>query len=273
MTATILPLNHVACPRCNGGNILGVWENGHCPLCKGENHILNPLIEEWRTSTNPARMIEMLGDKADERRLQMWASVCGDLCESRWPSNLGPGEVPSRLVASWTMEYFGDNYVSRKEVCNILRCLFPNPNIERERVECPECEGEGTMEYLISEDDTAEFPCETCHGAKEIEAPIIDPSWRSSTVMDLARTIRGVACQACKATGTVIIGVERSGRKNFGRCGNCNGMCSFPELFERMPILGDALLGAGCDDDEIIIHCQCGEHVGGCWVVKAIIGS
>lgn len=66
----------------------------------------------------------------------------------------------------------------------------------------------------------------------------LDPRWLSSTVMDLSRTIYD----------------ER--------------------FFERMPILGDALMDAGCDDDNIINHCgsDC-EHYLGCWVLDLILGK
>jgi hypothetical protein len=44
--------------------------------------------------------------------------------------------------------------------------------------------------------------------------------------------------------------------------------------FERMPILGDALEDAGCDNADILNHCrQGGEHVRGCWVVDLILGK
>jgi hypothetical protein len=44
--------------------------------------------------------------------------------------------------------------------------------------------------------------------------------------------------------------------------------------FERMPILGDALEDAGCDNADILNHCrQPGEHVRGCWVVDLILGK
>ncbi|MCE9563791.1 MAG: hypothetical protein K8U57_17250 [Planctomycetes bacterium] len=44
--------------------------------------------------------------------------------------------------------------------------------------------------------------------------------------------------------------------------------------FDRMPILGDALQDAGCDNDDILNHCrQPGEHVRGCWVVDLILGK
>jgi hypothetical protein len=41
-----------------------------------------------------------------------------------------------------------------------------------------------------------------------------------------------------------------------------------------MPLLGDALLDAGCDDDEVLAHCRAGgEHVRGCWVVDLLLGK
>ncbi len=66
----------------------------------------------------------------------------------------------------------------------------------------------------------------------------LDPRWLSSTVVDLARTIYD----------------ER--------------------VFERMPILADALMDAGCDSEEIINHCQGpGPHTRGCWVVDLLLGK
>ncbi len=66
----------------------------------------------------------------------------------------------------------------------------------------------------------------------------LDPRWLSSTVLDLARTTYD----------------ER--------------------VFERMPILGDALMDAGCDNETLIQHCQGpGPHVRGCWVVDLLLGK
>jgi hypothetical protein len=41
-----------------------------------------------------------------------------------------------------------------------------------------------------------------------------------------------------------------------------------------MPILGDALLDAGLDDDEVVAHCRAGgEHVRGCWALDLLLGK
>lgn len=45
--------------------------------------------------------------------------------------------------------------------------------------------------------------------------------------------------------------------------------------FDRMPILADALQDAGCDDEQVLIHCRDPEqvHVRGCWVVDLVLGK
>jgi hypothetical protein len=44
--------------------------------------------------------------------------------------------------------------------------------------------------------------------------------------------------------------------------------------FDRLPILADALMDAGCDNDDILTHCRSeGPHVRGCWVVDLILGK
>jgi hypothetical protein len=45
--------------------------------------------------------------------------------------------------------------------------------------------------------------------------------------------------------------------------------------FSAMPILADAFMDSGCDNDEILNHCRDPKqvHVRGCWVVDAILGK
>jgi hypothetical protein len=42
--------------------------------------------------------------------------------------------------------------------------------------------------------------------------------------------------------------------------------------FGQMAILADALMDAGCDNEEIVNHCRSdGPHVRGCWVVDLLV--
>jgi hypothetical protein len=46
------------------------------------------------------------------------------------------------------------------------------------------------------------------------------------------------------------------------------------QAFDRLPILADALLDAGCEDEKLIGHCRSeGPHVRGCWAVDLILGK
>jgi hypothetical protein len=44
--------------------------------------------------------------------------------------------------------------------------------------------------------------------------------------------------------------------------------------FDRLPVLADALMDAGCADEQVLSHCSsAGPHVRGCWVVDLALGK
>jgi hypothetical protein len=67
----------------------------------------------------------------------------------------------------------------------------------------------------------------------------LDPAWRTSTAVALAQQMYDA--------------------RDFG----------------LMPILGDALQDAGCENEDILTHCRDanGTHVRGCWVVDLVLGK
>ena len=44
------------------------------------------------------------------------------------------------------------------------------------------------------------------------------------------------------------------------------------QAFDRLPLLRDALMDAGCADDQVLGHCDRPVHVRGCWLVDRILG-
>lgn len=46
------------------------------------------------------------------------------------------------------------------------------------------------------------------------------------------------------------------------------------KALDRLPVLADALMDAGCEDEQVVSHCRCdGPHARGCWVVDLIMGN
>jgi len=169
---------------------------------------------------------------------------------------------------------------------DLLRCIFRCPAMPREMVECDVCKG-----YWKKSE------CSNCINGKVVE-PLIDPRWKSSTVLDLAKVIRGFPDLVEK----------RERLRNSGRGVLCNSGCCYecvecsaktgsPDLCKEClelraicnsmsesagvfsidpqpihPILADALEDAGCDNEFIISHLRQEVHVAGkCWVVEEIL--
>lgn len=100
------------------------------------------------------------------------------------------------------------------------------------------------LAYLVASVDAplpVEAPTVACGYLRDVFAdpfaPVeINPHWRTSEVREMARGIYD----------------ERA--------------------FDRMPILADALLDAGCEDEAVLGHCREAVHLRGCWLVDGLLG-
>jgi hypothetical protein len=222
---------------------------------------------QWLKSKNPSKMLESLRGKGNGRKLRLFACAC---CNNLKDSILSE----SAKNAIEVIERFADSKASVEELAGARQVAEDASN---------EVEDDSSYAVVIA---AAEEPWETTAVIREVEMeaaysveaaleampelksefgtrvqretkargitanlvrdifgnpfqPVtFDPRWLSSTVIDLARTIYD----------------ER--------------------VFERMPILADALMDAGCDSEEILAHCHgTGPHVRGCWVVDLILAK
>jgi hypothetical protein len=214
--------------------------------------------EEWLECSDPETMLEQF-EEAGERIQTLLAAAC---LRRIW--NLLPGPRCRAVVD--TLERYADGQASAEE-------LEWDRNAAREEMEvqCPgfpddnraggfaglaasashlspivfnAAEATGWARNTYPRADSVDCKPEhevQCALARDILGdpfrPVtLDPSWRTSTVVDLAHSIY----------------TDRT--------------------FDRMPILGDALEVAGCDNRDILDHCRGpGEHVRGCWVVDLIL--
>jgi len=209
---------------------------------------------EWLDSTDPSRMRVYLSDKATERKLRLFACAC---CRQIWNS-LCPED--SRRVVE-VNELFADNQTNGEDLGR-ARSKAHNAawsaRIQNQR------EGKPT-EIVVRRLYFAAFMANTANRLLRDQMPLLsedaelsvaspslfrdifgnpyrpvtlDPRWLSSTVLDLAN----------------VIYADRA--------------------FERLPVLADALMDAGCDNEAILNHCRSeGPHVRGCWVVDLVLGK
>lgn len=241
--------DRVTCPACNGmpsrhieGRDLG------CSLCADIGSLP---VDAWDRETDPARLVRMLGGvERNRERLQVWS----DEMDRLWAIELKHG-IPSHPQlyrnTHWWLCDVGGEWATNELKSSLLRCLFANPLIERERVECPTCGGEGV--WRTNDDSLEDYDCAACKGEKTIPAPRIDQRWLSCEVRDLVGLITGDC-------GRVVSTVN---------AGNVLAVPARPRL-DLMPRLRYALMDAGCDDEEMFNHALAGTHVKECWVIAEL---
>jgi hypothetical protein len=203
--------------------------------------------QEWLQCTDPAQMLEFLKDKTTDRKCRLFAVAC---CQRVWHLLT---EIGKEAVCC--AERFADGTATAKELASADNAGYWHGNALFINEEPETVQSAYFAAFLAVRGEYAESSSEAARSLGGDEAneqgrlsrdifgnpfrPIaIDPRWQTSTVVDLGSAIYQ----------------ERA--------------------FDRMPILGDALEDAGCDNDEIIQHCRGpGLHVRGCWVVDLILGK
>jgi hypothetical protein len=233
--------------------------------------------EEWLTSTNPWGMIDFVGPGASARKLRLFACACCrqvwnpflppfvirvvEAAEAFADGELGAevlagvrayvaraAAVADHEDANNGTRYFGDVLGA----CLSASCQSVNvAELAQDASHTTaSAAGDGPLRdglrVVRVEDRPPEFFAELAAQAdlfrdvfgNPFRPVAVDPAWRTSTVVALARGIYA------------------------------------DHAFDRMPILADALQDAGCDDEEILNHCrEPREHARGCWVVDLVLGK
>jgi hypothetical protein len=237
---------------------------------------------EWLTATDPAPMLKVVRDKASDRKLRLFGVAC---CRMVWQDF--QEERIRRLVD--VSEEFADGianlqqlqsvrqeaeraYASnqgdsgnqdveeaalglgeRLDLTKVLRWAVYSTvffDVESWLRRCDsDADQDGKNRAFAVALDQQRIRAKTAHAAllhdifgNPFRPVVVGPRWLTSSVVDLARSI-----------------YEADPRQAGGYMG--------------MPILADALMDAGCDNDDILNHCRGeGPHVRGCWVLDLLTG-
>jgi hypothetical protein len=219
---------------------------------------------EWAACTNPTAALTFLRGQASDRKMRLFAVAC---CRKLWEFIRDERLRKATDVA----EQFADAGVTASELRaadESTAGLLTDPVRSDELTpgELSACwvaseSAAEAAEYVLGHCSRKDFDVpykillwwrqkrkmatfQLCvfrdlFGLLPFRAVAFDPSWRTSDVMLLATGIYE------------------------------------EKAFDRMPILADALQDAGCDNEQMLLHCRDTSltHVRGCWALDLVLGK
>ena len=242
---------------------------------------------EWLACTEPGPMLEFRRRNATCRQLRLFAVAC---CRRFW-SRLDPNHVEELQRAIELAERFIEKQATYDE-CGATRADLASRTLSDQTI--------AIMCALAPEiRDTAVAGANAALSAMCYREELVVPERRAQVALlhDIfgPLSFRSVALDPSVLAGLVV--PER--RAQVALLHDVFGSLPFhpvtvppdvlawndrlvPRLAQAiyverrwgdMPILSDALLDAGCGDEEILAHCRAGgEHVRGCWVIDLLLG-
>lgn len=213
---------------------------------------------EWLACTEPEPMLEYLEGGASDRKLRLFAMAC---CQRIWrlltdSRSRGAVEIAEKVA---------DGKVGREEL------TFGRAAADRAHFEAPRSANFRSLDAApnATEDDAFCSATDTAASAADAmqlaasgdgTAKVMERQQQAHLVRDIfGNPFRPVTFEPAWLTVQVLELVQSIYEER---------------AFDRMPILGEALEAAGCDNADILSHCRdAGPHVRGCWVVDAILGK
>jgi hypothetical protein len=234
---------------------------------------------EWVTCASPGRMLEAVRGLATPRQLRLFQVACvrrvwryvteaGSRAVVDLVERAADGPVPYAEVSALPYDWLTDD------------CGGPGP-AERHAYMVA-----GHVGYsLLGPVNTSEFPSDDWQDARSAA------EGAATVVAEAARLPNGdehlAAYQALQATeGAAQAGLLRDllgdpfrpvAFDPRWRTADTVGLARAiyeDRAFDRLPLLADALMDAGCSDEQVLGHCRGdGLHTRGCWVVDLVLGK
>jgi hypothetical protein len=212
--------------------------------------------DEWASSSDPQRMVLSLRGQADERKARLFGVAC---CRRLWHLLTDARcrdvvEMAERYAderagrAAWVAAY--DNYRAARRAFGSTAAFFAH----------------AAVGHLLS--DAANDPVGYAAAASSWAAGAgHSRAEEQAAQASLVRCIFGPLPLGPTAVDSAVLGwndrlIPRLAQAIYEE-----------RRFGDLPLLGDALLDSGCEDDPLMAHCRAGvEHARGCWALDAILG-
>lgn len=213
---------------------------------------------EWTGCTDPQRMLQFLKGKASDRKLRLFACAC---CRTIWTS-LTYGR--SKQVVE-VAEKYADGLATEAE----LQKAYSNAREAAYRMTAKVTRGSLANRNGWTLDEARHyFASEARHIHKPFLFRRLGQFFRDDDLRSISPALlRDIVSNPFKPvtlnTTWLTTTVQQLASAIYE-----------DRAFDRMPILGDALEDAGCDNTAILEHCRGGgEHVRGCWALDLVLGK
>ena len=244
---------------------------------------------EWMACENPAPMLALLKGKVSERKLRLFATGC---CRRIWDLLTDPRSREAVEVA----ERYADERCNEED---LARAALEALVVRRAAVALARQSDAAWAEVERMATEVAEsVTVPLAFDAAQTVLPLTEdarvglaswergwlPPWdQRQQEIERLREARGEQRLAqCDMLRCIFGNPIRRPPAIDPECLNWNDG-TVPRIargiyeeraFDCLPILADALLDAGCDDEELLAHLRSpGPHVRGCWAVDLILGK
>jgi hypothetical protein len=221
---------------------------------------------QWHTCKDPQRLLKFLGRRASPRKLRLFACACcrrvGDLLKDQ----------RSRAALD-AAERFADGLIGAKALRKAESAALDATRAAElaywdsmDDNDWPVWRSAAAAAWAVSQDD--DWALETAGEAADVRAG----PWRPAMVL---KTEHAAQCHLVRdifgnpfrplSPAALVPGPGEAARRL--------AQAVYEEgRFADLPMLGDALVAAGCRADDILAHCRSGaDHVRGCHVVDMVL--
>jgi hypothetical protein len=235
---------------------------------------------DWLTATNPRRLLELLRGRASDRKLRLFACAC---CRRVWERMRDERSRRAVEVA----ERYADGLANAAELeaaCFPAQTAWHEARAEWERASKawprPLRHRPVAWTVHVRAREVAMLVTWNTPGAPTLAA------WTATKLAGLAAHDSAEGAEAEQALQSDwlrdlfgnpfhSVRIEPIWLRWHDECVVRLARAIDEEAaFDRLPILHDALLDAGCDDETLLEHCrQPEEHIHGCWVIDRLLGN